>query len=552
MSNQTSANIINSRPIANFHPCHWGDHFLNIHHDHATHLEKEKEIEDLKVRVRELLGAAKEPQEQLTLIDTLERLGIAYHFDKEIDEALECAYENFVRDCENANLNHVSLRFRIFRQHGFHVPSDVFNKFKDENERFKESLASDVEGILSLYEASHVGVEDDKILDEALAFTTLILQTIANNDMSSPHGEQVVHALDQPLHKGMARVETRFYISMYEKDPLHDKLLLHFAKLDFNFVQSLHQKELKDLKRWWKGLHMKASFSRDRITEAYFWIIGVYFEPKFSLARKLVGKVFKSTSLTDDTYDAYGTLEELKVLTEAFQRQSWNKDIAEELPEHVKWCYYAYVETCDEAEEDLAKEGRAFCVDYLRQKVKDITKEYMQEVQWSQQKYVPIYEEYMNNNALVTSPYPLGIIGTFLGMGEIASKESFEWASQKPMPDVIKAVSTIIRLLNDMGGYKFEQSRTHVASAVQCLMEHNKFSENEAHEMLNKEVEDAWKVINKAMLQPYVIPNLLLTRILNLARSAHVIYHGKSDGFTIVNQILKDKVNSVLACPIPI
>ncbi|KAL9236369.1 hypothetical protein vseg_011049 [Gypsophila vaccaria] len=548
MSNQTTANINNSRPIANFHPCHWGDHFLNIHHDHAKQLEKEKEIEELKVRVRELLGAAKEPQEQLTLIDTLERLGIAYHFDKEIDEALECAYENFVHDCENANLSHVSLRFRIFRQHGFYVPSDVFGKFKGENGRFKESLASDVEGILSLYEASHVGVEDDKILDEALAFTTTILQTIAK-DLSSPLGEQVAHALHQPLHTGMARVETRFYISIYEKYPLHDKLLLRFAKLDFNFVQSLHQKELNDLKRWWKELHMKVSFSRDRITEAYFWIIGVYFEPKFSLARKLVGKVFKSTSLTDDTYDSYGTLEELKVLTEAFQRP-WNKKgFEEELSEHVKWCYYAYVETCEEAEEDLAKEGRSFCVDYLRQKVKELTKEFMQEVEWRQQKYVPTYEEYMKT-ALITSPYPLGTIASFLGMGDIASKESFEWASQKPMPDVIKAASTILRLLDDMGGYKFEQSRTHVASAVQCLMEHNKVSENEAHEILNKEVEDAWKVINQAMLQPYVIPKLLLTRIINSARCAHVIYHGKSDGFTNVNQILKDKVDLVLARPI--
>ncbi|KAL9236368.1 hypothetical protein vseg_011048 [Gypsophila vaccaria] len=540
-----------SRPIADFHPCHWGDHFLNLTHHEATHVEKEEEVNELKVKVRELLGAVKEPQEQLTLIDTLERLGIAYHFENEIDEALKSAYENFVGDCENANLNNVSLGFRIFRQHGFYVTSDVFNKFKDQNGKFKECLASDMKGMLSLYEASHVGIQDDKVLDEALAFTTPHLETIAKDltHLSTPLGEQVAHALHQPLHKGMARVETRFYISIYEKDPSHDQLLLHFAKLDFNFVQSLHQKELKDLKRWWKGLHVKASFSRDRITEAYFWIMGVYFEPKFSLARKLFGKVFKSTTLTDDTYDAYGTLEELKLLTEAFQRLPWNKDLAEELPEHVKWGYYAFVETCEEVEEELMKEGRAFCADYLRQHVKDLSKEYMQEAEWCHKNYVPTYEEYMKN-ALVTSPYPLGTIGSFLGMGEIASKESFEWASQKPMPDVIKAASTILRLMNDAGGHKFEQSRKHVASAVQCLMEHNKVSENEAHEMLNKEVEDAWKVINKAMLQPSVIPNLLLTRILNLARSAHVIYHGTNDGFTNVNQTVKDKVNSVLARPI--
>ncbi|KAK9674006.1 hypothetical protein RND81_12G204700 [Saponaria officinalis] len=547
MSTNTSANII-SRPIANFEPCHWGDHFLNTTLlDEETILQIEEKVDELKVRVGELVGAVTEPQEQLELIDTLERLGVSYHFEKEIDDILETAFKSFVGDCQNADLNHVSLRFRILRQHGFYVSSDVFNKFKDQNGRYKESMASDAEGILSLFEASQVRVHDDTILDEALAFTTPLLKTMAK-DLSSPLGEQVAHALFQPLHKGMPRVEARFYISLYEKYPSHDKLLLQFAKLDFNFLQSLHQKELRDLKQWWKGLHEKASFSRDRITEAYFWITGIYFEPKFAFARKLVGKTFKSISLADDTYDAYGTYEELKSLTEAFQRP-WNKGFAEQLPGQVKWCYYVFVETCEEAEEDLAKEGRAFCVDYLRQHVKDITKEYMQEVEWREQKYIPRYEEYMKN-ALITSPYPLGVVATFLGVGEIASKECFEWVSQNPMSEAVKAVSTIIRLMNDLGGYKVEQSREHVASAMECLMKHNKVSEKEASEMLNKEVEDAWKLINQAMLQPYVIPKLLLTRILNLARSTHVIYHDKSDGYSGSNQILKDHINSILASPI--
>ncbi|XP_074313406.1 (-)-drimenol synthase-like [Silene latifolia] len=470
-------------------------------------------------------------------------------FDRLLDEKAAAAEAKAADEAKAAQ--EAAAKVAHAAKTGTRLPpiTDVFNKFKDVNGLFKESLTSDVQGILSLYEASHVRVDDDKILDEALAFTTFHLTALANKS-SSPLADQVAHALHQPLHLGMPRVEARFYISIYEKYPSHNKLVLQFAKLDFNFLQSLHQRELKDLKSWWKGLHLKASFSRDRITEAYFWIVGVYFEPQFSFARKLTGKVFKSTLLTDDTYDAYGTLEELRVLTEAFQRP-WNKDVVEELPEHVKWCYYAYVETCEEAEEDLAKEGRAFYVDYLRQHVKALSKEYMQEAEWCHQNYVPAYEEYMKN-AIVTSPYPLGTVASFLGMGEIASKEYFEWATQNPIPEIIKPASTILRLMNDMGGHEFEQSRNHVASSVQCLMKHNKVTENEANEMLTKEVEDAWKVINKAMLRPYVIPKPLLTRILNSARSAHVIYHGTADGFTNVNQILKDKIDSVFARPIPL
>ena len=43
----------------------------------------------------------------------------------------------------------------------------MFNKFKDGKGHFKESLKTDVSGMLSLYEATHLGVHGEDILDEA-------------------------------------------------------------------------------------------------------------------------------------------------------------------------------------------------------------------------------------------------------------------------------------------------------------------------------------------------------------------------------------------------
>ena len=54
--------------------------------------------------------------------------------------------------------------------------------------------------------------------------------------------------------------------------------------------------------------------------ELYVWVMGVYFEPKYSSARKFLTKVIAMASLMDDTYDAYGTFEELELFTEAIQR----------------------------------------------------------------------------------------------------------------------------------------------------------------------------------------------------------------------------------------
>lgn len=49
---------------------------------------KEHRITELKDEVkRELLAAAVEPsQQQLNIIDAIQRLGVAYHFEKEIEE----------------------------------------------------------------------------------------------------------------------------------------------------------------------------------------------------------------------------------------------------------------------------------------------------------------------------------------------------------------------------------------------------------------------------------------------------------------------------------
>ena len=125
--------------------------------------------------------------------------------------------------------------------------ADLFNNFKDGDGKFKKSLSSDVRGMLSLYEAAHFRVHGEDVLDEALAFTTTHLIQSAARDSSNPLAEQVVHALNQPILKGLPRLEARQYFPIYQSDGSHNKALLKLAKLDFNLLQKLHQKELSDI-----------------------------------------------------------------------------------------------------------------------------------------------------------------------------------------------------------------------------------------------------------------------------------------------------------------
>lgn len=104
--------------------------------------------------------------------------------------------------------------------------------------------------MMSLYEAAHFRLHGENILDEALVFSTTQLESMvtqmSNNDSLSL---QIKSALKKPLHKSLDRLQARNYISVYQNDISHNKALLELAKLDFNYVQSLHRKEISDISK---------------------------------------------------------------------------------------------------------------------------------------------------------------------------------------------------------------------------------------------------------------------------------------------------------------
>lgn len=74
--------------------------------------------------------------------------------------------------------------------------------------------------------------------------------------------------------------------------------------------------------RWWTNFNLKEKlpFARDRWVECYFWVLGLYYEPQYALARAILTKIFSLMIVLDDIYDVYGTLEEVTLLTDAIDR----------------------------------------------------------------------------------------------------------------------------------------------------------------------------------------------------------------------------------------
>ncbi|KAM3744275.1 hypothetical protein ACB098_06G040300 [Castanea mollissima] len=557
------------RRTANFHPSIWGDRFVNnTSEDKDIHFRKVHEVEELKDEVRNEVFATGHLSQQLGLIDALQRLGIAYHFEREIQEALECIYTTFNDKIDVDDLYKVSLSFRLLRQEGFKVSCDVFKKFKDEDGQFKESLTSNVEGMLAFYEATHLRMHGEDILDEALEFTTTHLKSTASL-IGNPLAAQITCALMQPLHKGIPRLEARRYISFYEQDASHNKVLLHKVISSKTMIQKDKVGKVSNFKAqvgnlnfgqnigvcvcvcvcvWWKDLDFatKLPFARDRIVECYFWIVSVYFEPQYSFGRKISTKVISMTSILDDIYDAYGTLEELKPFTEAIER--WDISCIDQLPEYMQICCRALFDVFKEIENELAKKERSYRVSYAKDAMKRLVRAYFDEAKWLYQNYIPTMEEYMHV-ALKSSAYPMLTAISFLGMGDIVTKEAFDWIFSNPK--IIKASSVVSRLMDDMKSHKFEQERGHAPSAVECYMKQHGVSEQVVHDEFNRQVANAWKDINEECIRPTIVPMPLLMRVLNLTRVVDVFYK-EEDSYTHVGKEMKDNVASVFIDPIPI
>nr|QYL01195.1 terpene synthase 5 [Stevia rebaudiana] len=532
------------RPIVNFPPSVWGDQFL-VYQQQEDEAGVEKVVEELKEEVRkELLGALKFPNEHtklLKLVDTVERLGIHYYFEEEINQALQHFYNAY---SDKWNGGATSVWFRIMRQHGYFVSSDIFNSYKGKDGAFKEPLENDIEGLLELYEATYLRVPGEIILDDALAFTRVRLDDISKNPSLSNTiiTKQIQEALKQPLQKRVPRLEALRYISFYQQQTFHNKSSLKLAKLGFNLLQSLHKKELNQIYKWWKGFDVPTNlpYARNRLVESYFWSLCVYFEPQYSQSRMFLAQVFAIATLLDDTYDAYGTLEELEIFTEAIKRCSIA--CVDVLPKKMELIYRMILEMHGDMETILLQMGKSQHLNYIKEAMMEYLGCYLKEAKWANDGYIPTMEEH-KEIATTSSGYNFVLIASFAAMGEVITDETFKWALT--MPPITRACCVISRVMDDIVTHEEEQERMHVASIIQCYMKEHNVTQQHVYDLFNERVEETWKEMNQESLRCKDVKMPIIMRVINLARAMDVLYKNKIH-YTHVDEELINHIKSLV------
>ncbi|KAE9588713.1 putative gamma-muurolene synthase [Lupinus albus] len=146
------------------------------------------------------------------------------------------------------------------------------------------------------------------------------------------------------------------------------------------------------------------------------------------------------------------------------------------LPEYMKCCYKAMLDTYEEIDQEMAKEGRPFCVIYAKKEMKRVVQAYFAEAKWFKSNYTPTVEEYMS----------------------VA---------------------------------QFEKERGHVSSALDCYMKQYGVTKQEAIDEFQRQVINVWKDINEECLEPIEVPKSLLERVINMSRATNMLYK-EGDGYT--------------------
>ncbi|XWS20737.1 hypothetical protein CRYUN_Cryun31cG0128200 [Craigia yunnanensis] len=489
-------------PLGNFPPDIWGDHFITLSFDNSEFESCSRQVEVLKEMVKDMLVASTDdPIENMFLINFLCRLGVSCHFESEIEKQLSHLFITLGEVIDNNkdyDLHTIAIIFQVFRSH------DVFNKFKNGD-------------------------------DEALAFTTLHLESSLANQSSPHQAEYIVNALCRPYHKGVPRLEARQYISFYERDESRNDVLLEFAKCDFNWIQMLLQQELSHLCGWWKESDIESRFpyARHRNVEAFFLAVGFYFEPCYARARNIYAKLTIIIGLLDDTYDAYGTYEELQYFTDAMQRL-------------LDTSLETILDVHNEAQQKVSEEGRSYSVSYTKNELKKLVVAYLAQARWVHEGYLPTFDEYLEI-ALKSSAAIVSVSQGLIGIEE-ADENAYQWLINSDNK-IHKALNIHARLYDDIMTNEDEEKRGLVCG-TNSYMKHYGVTRKEAIEAYQERIEDAWKELNEGYLRPTPVPIQIPMRAVNFAHLMDVAFK-HDDGFGKPEISLQDYIAKLLIHPLP-
>nr|UNA06916.1 terpene synthase 4 [Jasminum sambac] len=461
---------------------------------------------------------------ELSMVDHLQRLGLAEHFNQEIDEILgkiDRNQKNSVKSkpmktniLQPMKLYKDSLAFRLLRMQGYDVNPGKFCWFLNDAEILKhmeENCEKFITVMHSVYTATDLQFPGEYELEEARSFSKRILQKSIkpNWDHDFMHSKGlhnvVKHELKLPWIARLDHLDHRKWIEEYKSTPmwigsdsfyrlpfLDDKKLMQLAVENYEFRQLIFKNELEELKRWsvkWGLSNM--GFGREKTTYLYFAVATNIFQPINSTGRSIIAKAAIIVTVADDFYDMEGSLNELETLTDAIKR--WD---GKGLQGHSNTIF----SVLDHLIEDIALKFETQERNEMREKLRDIWREtfdsWMVEKSWSHSGYIPSMDEYLKTGMISISAHMLALLASCF------SNPRIQKAELKPTEyeNITKLLMIIARLLNDTQSYEKEKADGKMNLVLLHLNENPEVCIEESIAYVNEIVGLKWKEFLKHVL----------------------------------------------------
>ncbi|KAE8819783.1 ent-kaurene synthase like 2 [Hordeum vulgare] len=500
---------------------------------------------------------------QLSLVDSLENIGISHHFSSEIKSILDMAYSFWLQRDEEIMLDVAActMAFRLLRMNGYDVSSD--DLYHIDESTFHHSLhgyLNDTKSILELYKASKVSVSENEFILDNIGYWSGKLLTeklFSDQVQTTPIFEEVEYALNFPFYATMERIGHKRNIEHFdvcgsqmlktEHLPCHvNQDFLALAVEDFNFSQSIYQDELLHLESWAKGNRLdQLQFARQKLTYCYLAAAATIFPPELSDARMSWAKNGVLTTVVDDFFDVGGSKEEHENLITLVEK--WDEHSKDEFySEQVKILFYAIYTTVNQlgavASAIQNRDVRKHLIELWLQLLRSM----MSEAEWRMRRYVPTVEQYMSN-ALVS--FTLGPI-VLTSLYFVGPKLSGCVVNGQEYNELFRLTSTIGRLLNDIRGLERE-SREGNLDYISLLVLHSggSMSVETAKETIWKAIASCRKGLLKLVLRENtVVPRPCKELFWKMCKIVHLFY-SQTDGFTSPNEMVS-AVNAVIYEPL--
>ncbi|CAI0379003.1 unnamed protein product [Linum tenue] len=496
---------------------------------------------------------------RLSVIDTLDSLGVARHFTNEIKMLLDKTYQCWLQGDEDIFLDTTTcaMAFRLLRVYGYDVSSEdcFFNSL--------EGYLKDKTAVLELHKASQIIYREEPILEEISSWTMKFLkQEFCNGSIYVDQpGESIstkVHdALSYPYHVDLERlghrrsihhysdIDSTWTLKTYCCPNIGNKDVLKLAADDFNLCQSIQKKELKQLGRWIIENKLdKLSFARQKLGYCYFSAAATLYAPELSDARFSWAKNGVLTTVVDDFFDVGGSMEELVNLVQLLE--NWEVDGSTDFcSEQVEILFTAIRGTIREiGDMALARQGRDV-TRHINDIWVELVKSMLKEAEWSKNKCVPTMEEYMKNARVSFALGPIVLPALYL----VGPKLSEEMVSSAEYKNLYEGMSTCGRLLNDWRGCS-RDSEQGTVNAVSLLLLEGGRTLDDAVEEVREAIEKERKQLLRLVLlekEEKGMPKCCKQLFWNMAKVLHLFYM-KDDGFT--NEDIVNVAKSIVNEPI--